>query len=106
MSEHTKTPWFEKTDRIDSHYRIFSQQKNTLGSPVEICLVHQGIGDATSIANAAFIVRACNSHDALLAACKEAYSVWKNEFKNLPDTIGGRTIKQLKQAITLAEKGE
>jgi hypothetical protein len=39
----------------------------------------------------------------LLEACKEAFSVWKHEFKNLPDTIGGRTIVQLKQSIAKAE---
>lgn len=38
----------------------------------------------TDIANAEFIVRACNAHDALLAACEEALGVlhWYRRYGN------------------------
>jgi len=54
MSEHTVTPWI-----IDGHQIVYDD--------MEVCRVS---GDAWE-ANAAFIVRACNSHDELLEACKQ-----------------------------------
>ena len=45
-------------------------------------------------ANAEFIVRACNSHEELLEACKQALSVYKKESYN---------TASLEQAISKAE---
>jgi hypothetical protein len=41
-------------------------------------LVEDGFADENSIANTRLIVRAVNSHDALLAAAKASLDVWEN----------------------------
>ena len=62
-------------------------------------------------ANAAFIVRACNSHDDLLAACKFALDSIASRKRGLlkPDPLyrDWATVEyQLSRAIALAEEGE
>lgn len=66
------------------------------------------IGRPEREANIQFIVRACNSHDALLAACRKqiirgcgCYAVADPDYHS--DECA---IPQLRAAITLAEKGE
>jgi len=50
-------------------------------------------------ANAAFIARACNSHDALLAACEAAYeTISGGSYHNAP------SCEMLRAAISLAKE--
>lgn len=75
MSEHTKTPWTASAPDGSYHdvIRIYSGDNRDL--PVAVCPqmksavleVISGSTDATTegACNAAFIVRACNSHEAL-----------------------------------------
>lgn len=53
-------------------------------------------------ANVEFIVRACNSHDALLAACKDLAD--DHEF-GATGTMRQDHLKAARDAIALAEKG-
>lgn len=69
MAEHSKTPWHH------DGYPIWSADKQV------VCLIADvdyfgHLRDVPNYeANAAFIVTACNSHAALLAACKAARNV-------------------------------
>ena len=67
MTEHTPTPWHTHENLIHTQYR----QGNTAGHyAVAETTGHASVDAATLIANAAFIVRACNAHDELVEACK------------------------------------
>lgn len=63
MSAHTKGPW-----RVDAHRLTISAADGNIG------LLNLARPDEVSSANAAFIVRACNSHDALVSALKACVS--------------------------------
>lgn len=63
MTEHTKLPWHA------ANVHIFSPKNELIAS------IHG------SRANQEFIVRACNSHDELLAACRAALSQLKDAIK-------------------------
>ena len=80
QTEHTPTPYEYPIDCGC----IFSEDR-------EIALVH---GEDRA-ANAAFIVRACNSHDALVEACKQALYA-------IPTTHGA--FQTVRKAITSATK--
>ena len=65
--QHTVTPW-------TSHNRLKSALPGTMlitgeSGEIGVCRVMDG---SNTEANAAFIVRACNSHQALVDACKRA----------------------------------
>ena len=51
------------------------------------------------MANAEFIVNACNSHDDLLAACKEARATFVGFVQG---SIGGQAISKINKAIKKA----
>ena len=69
---HTPTPW--KIDRILTHNAapIITAETCWRDQPriVAKAMYHSGSEDPEVHANAEFIVRACNSHDALLEALK------------------------------------
>lgn len=70
---HTPTPWIcshsQNPDvyRNEEHWLIVSHPSESTAQAVAD--VETGPGPKTSRANAEFIVRACNAHDDLLAAC-------------------------------------
>lgn len=66
-AKHTPTPWQAEG------YRVIKQMRE---EPYEADLIIASTGNSTTeaIENAAFIVRACNSHQELLLACKKAES--------------------------------
>ncbi len=75
MSEHTRTPW-------EAHY-IPSRLGWEIGYCAQLACDAAFVPNSATVgkleiteaaANAAFIVRACNAHDALLEACKVAFS--------------------------------
>ena len=72
MSEHTSVPWTAHQMSVRTWeirgpdgLNVCRTYAGTLGTPY-------AKPDTTIAANAEFIVRACNSHDELLEACKEA----------------------------------
>jgi len=82
-AKHTPTPW--------------SRYKNAAHGPEGDCVfVCNGI-DSPNDANAEFIVRAVNSHEALLAAAKDA-------IEYCSDLIGPAIAQRLREAIAQAEQ--
>lgn len=73
---HTPTPWYyghsENPDvyRNAPHWLVLSDPVESTGEA--IADVETGPGPETAEANAAFIVRACNSHHALVTAARHA----------------------------------
>jgi len=85
--EHTPTPWlgnsaFDTINRSDTG---------------DLVAFVEGV----DVENFNFIVRACNSHDELLAACKESYSVLTLPGVNDDDLLKAMIL--LKAAIAHAE---
>ncbi len=90
-TKYTKTPWSCKT---------------TPGSDHTLCTVFSvpaGKGVARHVVpeDAAFIVRTCNSHEALLEACKIAL----DKMEDYAPKMWGEEIARIKAAIA-AEGGE
>lgn len=67
-TEHTPTPWYKDGRAIVTEPRI---------PEIEICVctADSEVNEQESQANAAFIVRACNSHALLVEALKEAWAL-------------------------------
>lgn len=87
--EHTPTPWnVTKDSHPDMEGSIWIDSK-TIEKPA-LCF---------NEADAAFIVRAVNSHEELLEACKEIVRYMKNETDN-PEAVYDR----VEQAIANAER--
>jgi hypothetical protein len=98
MAKHTKTPWKTGNNGLEDLLIVPGcQPVQAPGNSLEECS-----------SNAEFIVRACNNHDSLLAACEMALTVINNDkspwWIDNPDR-GGLNKKQLEQAIAQA-KGE
>lgn len=68
-TQHTPTPWRTTNDHAN---KICDQ----VGKKIAVCPTHAGGGQwrdrEEADANAAFIVRACNAHEELVAAADEA----------------------------------
>ena len=63
--------------------------------------------DGEGEANAAFIVRACNSHDELVAACKEAFNQIQYLHEKFQVTGSGcQVLAKLETAIAKAKGKE
>lgn len=90
--EHTKGEWKNNGLEIEVFGRgVIAQCPTTnIGGVIEC------------VANAQFIVRACNAHDDLLAACKEALELVYSSNKIDWDNI---LTPKLEAAIAKAEKG-
>ena len=75
MSEHTKMPW-RTSDEREMNGAIWIGCDHPKVGFVSHAEVRSGCEEADELgsieANATFIIRACNSHYELLAACKEA----------------------------------
>jgi len=68
MSKHTETPY--NAQLVTSHYQKKYIIQDSVGNV--IVSTPENYDGEKHKANADFIVRACNSHDDLVAACKEA----------------------------------
>ena len=68
-TQHTPTPW------------SIGRRRWITGGNVDIARIHSvsKIGEAEAVANAEFIIGACNSHDALLAALTQLMEWEGNE---------------------------
>lgn len=101
-SAHTPTPYQyeeanERFKRVYQRDRVYEIGNNAL---------KVGIGTIIGEANAAFIVRACNSHEKLLEACKQAImslnSILNGEEEAMNNAI--IDVKDIEAAIAEAEK--
>lgn len=96
MSNHTPTPWTE--------HMVNTATVNIRAGEISIAAVYRHIGSPVlqdrageGDNNAAFIVRACNSHEALVAAATRALGY-------TDDTKDGEALKQeLLAALKLAK---
>lgn len=95
-NKHTPTPWFISAKEQDG-YCINSLADEFNPLVAETVDFVPCFGDDGK-ANADFIVRAVNSHEALVEACKHAFHYFNTKAPNF-----ARTRKQLKDAIAEAE---
>lgn len=98
MSKHTPTPWNGCDDFITGamHGRCHSSAAGVVYANHIIAWMEKE--DADRSANAAFIVRACNAHDELVAALErtlEILDAWGPERR-------GDTLERLHERITAA----
>lgn len=111
-AKHTPTPWkvLHDTHKIGGHpnhlFRFIStanwtEDDGDFSSTGEIIAK---LTDSHNIkANAAFIVTACNSHAALVEACRFALS--KQTAAGIWDDCDRKNASQLRAALALAEGG-
>lgn len=99
---HTPTPWETFSTRSNGEVCIYDKRKphQLVASAI------QSDREYTAADNAAFIVRACNAHDDLLAACKAI-----NEWLGTDDAARALPTEppwynQLRAAIAAAEEGQ
>lgn len=99
-TQHTPTPWYlpngEDKNQFGT-YRIAEQPGQSAAHLTNIALVG-------SLEDAAFIVRAVNSHEALLEACQEAYDLLASK-----ETLSAEAVEvwgHLQLAISQAEAGK
>lgn len=93
-SKHTPTPWAFEPDhsKRDGSQFIFSDaDRDTWVATAE----NRETNGAEASANAAFIVRACNSHDALVAALREIAA--------MNGTYCGVAVETARAALAAAE---
>ena len=101
MSKHTKTPW-----RLGGFASIWSgvQEQSAISSDL-VCVLPEL--DENREGNAEFIIRAVNSHDALVEALEEArncLATWMEIAE--PNDVRGYdedAIKQIDKALKLAK---
>ncbi len=79
MSQHTPTPWKAQQGLSSTSPRLEIVRADLSAFVAQVHRTHDGNKEAE--ANAAFIVRACNSHDALV----EALSALEAELSHLLD---------------------
>lgn len=72
--EHTPTPWWNESGVIHAKAADWTPELHSCCHPAS---ANQNIDpeDGDAEANAEFIVRACNSHEQLLAGCKESHAM-------------------------------
>jgi hypothetical protein len=93
-AKHTELPWHVAGNIVtESH-----------GVAIAKCF-DRGYETPDVLANAAFIVRACNSHDALLAACEAVRQCLEIMDNGQGNITSGCVFVQLADAIALARKG-
>ncbi len=108
MTQHTPTPWV-----IKDGYKIYSENVSVafVSSPFNIdgTFTHIDAMGLDKEANAAFIVRACNAHDALIKALFECHEYLIGYHATEPDEsmrrVVGSAIVRSEKALKLA-RGE
>ena len=99
-AEHTPTPW-TLAGGTNKKCQLFIWMAGTYAGGHAIATVHDIQEPAK--ANAEFIVRACNSHDRLLDACKQAHAFLCSDVPTPSGRISAGLA--LEAALALAEKG-
>jgi len=98
--EHTKLPWsYEHRKKKNGMYstEVFCNEGQTIATLAWYSIPTDNGFTTNREANAAFIVKACNCHDELLKAAKEALSIIE-KYSDVPVHIFA-----LKEAIAKAE---
>ncbi len=96
---HTKTPW--RIGRNGADYCVFAGDEKFIAD----CDRSDDMdGSPEDIANAAFIVRAANSHDALVEALKKTVSVVTGDIMSKSGLIDA--LESARAALALAEADE
>jgi hypothetical protein len=106
MSNHTPTPWFVGAQN-DALYIIDRKPRpstDDIAPNQDVCVVaktyNQGRATGREDANAAFIVRACNAHNDLVAALKNLVAMADYFMTDAPQRIA---IEEAVAAIAQAE---
>ncbi len=95
---HSPTPWYSDNNEGYSITRIYPARKTQY-----VSIVAEVIGDsAEAESNAALIVKAVNSYEAMREALKGA----QNDINFHGGKLSGGTIDAIKKALTLAEGKE
>jgi hypothetical protein len=94
MSEHTKTPWRADQPRTYAGVKWDCIIRGAENSPVCIVTV-AGFPANESKANAAFIVKAVNNHDALVKALKESAADIVGSCKNPDDPYIAEALRRI-----------
>jgi len=108
MSKHTALPWLKdiwRDDRDNSIKRVTVVQKGFAFDGYTVVCLPCGADDTQMIANAEFIVRACNSHYQLVHACEKLIK-WRENCEDLPTDIDLIGAYQSAKAVIAIAKGE
>lgn len=111
ISRHTPGPWKWFTNHICSGplKGAFIDAQGPVPARIADVLSHGGVGSQEACeANAAFIVRACNSHEELLAACKAVVEDYLHLAQDADGTVDAHRhyiYRRLKSAILKSEGG-
>jgi hypothetical protein len=95
MTEHTPTPWMTHRagELLPDDWMIMADMGLTPNGIQQVSTVARALSirqtPETTAANAAFIVKACNSHDALVGALRELYAQVKGECPSLLNEDSG-----------------
>ncbi|MHC4464709.1 MAG: hypothetical protein ACYS30_25260 [Planctomycetota bacterium] len=116
-TKHTPGPWVAELHEdcgglLAKHMAILTSQKNNAGRRDHIATVYAAAKNseaefrAEQLGNAEFIVRACNSHEKLLEACRALLEIV--EPLVVEDGWGhtAEPVRKARAAIAEAEKGE
>lgn len=101
-TKHTPTPWHmsvEEKSRRDDVY-IVGNPTGALGGARQLAYMVDTWTGASTEANAAFIVRAVNSHDQLVDVVKEMMALGE---RLVDDVYGYEFVRKAKAALTAAE---
>lgn len=98
--QHTPTPWEGPFSQNNPAWRGVHKR----GLP--ICTAWNGPnGEEFAEPNAAFIVRACNAHEALVAALEKAYDAFSEAVDNDNALVDHPALAEIESALKLA-RGE
>ncbi len=86
MTQHTQTPWEVRNNHIK---KVGGAVIATTSRVNSLCKHEAEPGSIEDAANAEFIIRACNSHDALVGACSDAAEYLRG---NITDSRGKRLL--------------
>lgn len=100
---HTPTPWNTTEPQPGVKIAIMAQDGQHVADVIDQGL---GVDTANMKANADFIVRAVNSHEDLLAACKQAMGAFVNhlDYDCNESSVERESYRALRAAIAKAER--
>src|SRR5262245_10291545 len=102
MPNHTPTPWILGQDSTVFSENFLCLAIGAPNSETPIAVFMESNPNAGN--DAEFVRRACNSHDALLAACKAALGDEQARRPGENRGLKADTVQQLKAAIALADE--
>jgi len=101
-TKHTELPWcIDEENPMLIYHEGLSKDSSNVRSDI-LTIIQRDEPQRTCEANATFIVRACNSHEALLEACKAIVNVC-NSIAVAPDLTNLRNCNRFVQVVVKAE---